>query len=125
MRMRVCDISPRSPSAGLLIFYLLAVIPFFQAGPPHYRPHSLPTPAPYHPVLTVSQIPALQADTWLPAQHLLTAMRTRSMLRHVCAAFLHAACVVSFLHDSAINDASFQDHTVSFPTSATPPLLSG
>jgi hypothetical protein len=47
------------------------------------------------------------------------------MLRHVCAAFLHAACVVSFLHDSAINDTSFQNHTVSFPTSATPPFLSG
>ncbi|KAJ7702861.1 hypothetical protein B0H14DRAFT_3527147 [Mycena olivaceomarginata] len=50
-------------------------------------------------------------------------MRTRPILRHVCAAFHHGACVVSFLHDSAVNDASFQDHTISFPTKTLPGTL--
>jgi hypothetical protein len=49
------------------------------------------------------------------------------MLRHVCAAFLHAACVVSFLHDSAVNDAYCQLPDICyapFPFQMTAPSLS-
>ncbi|KAJ7871643.1 hypothetical protein B0H14DRAFT_206801 [Mycena olivaceomarginata] len=112
-------------------------IPFSQTGLPHYKPLSLPTPAPYHPVLTVSQITA-------PFSTQRASLKTFPKMLSDCrriGGFLHSTCPLPCAHARcsatspspsstlpcvvAFNDASFQDHTVSFPTSATPPFLSG